>query len=109
MTEVTLVGPQNFEAEVLRSEIPVVVDFWAPGCAVCKRMEPIVRRMAHVFAGQVKIALCNVAEVPDRVQEYRIMASPTLVFFKNGRAVDTLVGYIDEEHLKAHLQAALQA
>lgn len=109
MTDVLNIVQDNFEAEVLRSELPVVVDFWAPGCAVCRRMEPIVRRMAHVFEGQVKIALSNAAEVPDLVQEYQIMASPTLVFFKNGRAVDTLVGYMDEDHLRAHLQTVLEA
>jgi thioredoxin 1 len=107
--ELIQVNPENFEAEVLRSDKPVVVDFWAPGCSVCRLMEPIVRRMAHVFQDRVKITLCNVAEAPDLVQQFQIMASPTLVFFKDGHAVDTLVGYMDEAHLTTHMQTVLQA
>ena len=109
MPEPISVNPQNFEAEVLRSDKPVVVDFWAPACSVCKLMEPIVRRMGHVFEDQVKITLCNVAEAPDIARQFQVMASPTLVFFKNGRAVDTLVGYHDEAHLTAHLRTVLEA
>lgn len=108
MTHPIQVNAENFEAEVLHSDQPVVVDFWAPACSVCRLMEPIVQRMAHVFADRVKITLCNAAEAPEIAQQYHVMASPTFVFFKNGEAVDTLVGYHDEAHFSAHLQTVLQ-
>lgn len=103
------INAQNFEAEVLQSETPVVVDFWAPACSVCQLMEPIVHRMANVFHGQVKITLCNAAEAPELAAQYHVMASPTFIFFKNGQAVDSLVGYHDEAHFTAHLEKVLAA
>jgi thioredoxin 1 len=109
MEGVISVGSENWAREVIQSPQPVVVDFWAPSCAVCRSMEPIIHRMAHVFADQVRIAICNVAEVPDIAQRYHVMASPTLVFFKNGQVVDTLVGYLDEDHLTQKLNEVLEA
>jgi thioredoxin 1 len=109
MEGVISVGYENWAQEVVDSAAPVVVDFWAPGCAVCRSMEPIIHRMTHVFADRVKIAICNVAECPDIAQRYHVMASPTLVFFKGGHPVDTLVGYLDEAHLTEKLQEVLEA
>lgn len=103
------INAENFEAEVLQSETPVVVDFWAPMCNVCQLMEPIVHRMANIFHDQVKITLCNAAEAPELAAQYNVMASPTFVFFKNGAVVDSLVGYHDEAHFTAHLQTVLAA
>ena len=109
MNTPVLVGSGNWKGEVLQSDRPVVVDFFAPGCQVCQRMEPIVHRMANIYADQVKIALCNVAEAPDIAQELHVMASPTFVFYKRGQVVDTLVGYVDEEHMRSKLQEVLAA
>jgi len=109
MTEPIYINTENFENEVLQSDKPVVVDFWAPACSVCALMEPIVHRMAHVFADQVKITFCNAAEAPQLVEKYQVMASPTFIFFKNGQQVDSLVGYHDEAHFTAHLQKVLAA
>jgi len=103
------VGSSNFEQEVLKAEKPVMVDFFAPSCLECRRLEPVVHQMAVVFEDQVKIAFLNVTEAPELAERYRIMASPTLVFFKNGEAVDTLIGYQDAAHLRTHLHQVIQA
>jgi thioredoxin 1 len=103
------VGSNNFEQEVLKAEKPVMVDFFAPSCLECRRLEPVVHQMAVAFHDQAKIAFLNVAEAPEIAEEYHIMASPTLVFFKDGQPVDTLIGYQDSAHLTAHLQHVLQA
>ena len=109
MTTPVFVGTENFETEVLSAEKPVMVDFFAPSCLECRRLEPVVHQMARVFHEEVKIAFLNVAEAPEIAAQYHIMASPTLVFFKNGQPVDTLIGYQDAAHLTAHLQQVLQA
>jgi thioredoxin 1 len=105
----TILRANDFEREVLQADKPVMVDFVAPGCSECRRLEPVVHQMSHVFQDRVKITLLNVADAPDIAEEYKIMASPTLVFFKNGQAVDTLFGYQDAAHLEAHLERVLLA
>ena len=103
------VGTENFEREVLQAEKPVMVDFVTPSCLECRRLEPVVHQMARVFQDECKVAFLNVEEAPDLAAQYQIMHSPTLVFFKNGQPVDTLIGYQDAAHLTAHLQHVLQA
>jgi thioredoxin 1 len=103
------VGTENFEREVLEAPKPVLVDFFVPSCMECRRLEPVVQQMAQVFQEQVKIAFLNVEQAPEIAARYQVLHSPTLVFFKDGRPVDTLIGYQDTGHLAAHLQQVLQA
>lgn len=89
----------NFEQEVLNSDVPVVVDFYADWCGPCKMMAPIVDQVAEEYAGKVKIGKINVDENIELAQKYRVMSIPTFVFFKNGEAVATVVGGMSKNDL----------
>ena len=89
----------NFEQEVLNSDVPVVVDFYADWCGPCKMMAPIVDQIATEYAGKVKIGKINVDENIELAQKYRVMSIPTFVFFKNGEAVATVVGGMSKNDL----------
>jgi thioredoxin 1 len=103
------VGTENFEREVLQAEKPVMVDFFTPTCLSCRRLEPVAHQMSRVFRDEVKIAFLNVEDAPEIAQRYQVMQSPTLLFFKEGRPVDILIGFQDSEHLTAHLHQVLRA
>ena len=82
----------NFEEEVLNSEIPVLVDFYADWCGPCKMMAPIVESLAESFDGKVKVGKLNIDEEMDIAQKYRVMSIPTFIVFKGGQALETSVG-----------------
>lgn len=88
----------NFEEEVLNSDIPVLVDFWASWCMPCKMMAPIVEEIAKIKEGSVKVCKVNVDEEPELASKYGIMSIPTFLVFKNGKNVNMTVGVqnIDE-------------
>lgn len=109
MTTAVFVNSGNFQQEVLKAEGPVLVDFFTPNCLECRRLEPVIHHLAQAFQGQAKICLLNVAEAPELAEQYRVMHSPTLVFFKAGQPVDTLLGYHDSERITDHLQQVLEA
>ncbi len=92
MAEVGHVTGSNFEAEVLNSDIPVLVDFWAPWCAPCHMVAPIVEKIAERFAGKLKVVKLNVDEAPELANQYRIRGIPALLLFKNGEVVNQLIG-----------------
>ncbi len=94
----------SFEAEVLKSEKPVLVDFWAPWCGPCKAIAPVVEDLAKHYAGKIKFAKCNVDNNPVTPGKYGIKAIPTLIFFKNGNVVNQITGMV----AKAKLEEALQ-
>lgn len=102
MSEVTL-SDQNFNAEVLESPLPVLVDFWAPWCGPCKVVGPIVEELASELASKVKIGKLNVDDHPQTASQYGVMSIPTLMVFKGGKVVDQLIG----AQSKAKLQAVL--
>ncbi len=82
----------NFKREVLKSEQPVLVDFWADWCAPCRRIAPVIEELAHEFDGRATIAKVNVDEEPELARHYGIRSIPSLLFFRSGEAVDRLSG-----------------
>ncbi len=95
----------NFEKEVLKSEIPVVVDFYADWCGPCKMMGPYVAAMEPLYQGKVKIGKLNVDDAADIAERYHVMSIPTLLFFKNGEVVGSSVGLIPKETLQEKIEA----
>ncbi len=82
----------NFQQEVLSSEVPVLVDFWAPWCAPCRMLSPTVDAIAREMAGKVKVCKVNIDEQPELAEQFHVMSIPTLLVFKEGRLVDSSVG-----------------
>lgn len=97
----------NFEAEVLKDNGVVMVDFFAPWCGPCKMMAPTIEKLANEYAGKVKIGAINVDENSEVSMKYQIQSIPTLIFFKKGEMVDKLVGFQSEDNLKAKLNGLL--
>jgi thioredoxin len=92
MTKPTNVTDATFEAEVLKSDIPVVVDFWATWCAPCRAIAPILEELAGVYEGRIKVVKLDADANFDSVRAYGITTIPTMNFFKNGKLVKSVVG-----------------
>ncbi|MAL02446.1 thioredoxin TrxA [Neopusillimonas maritima] len=97
----------NFEAEVLQSDVPVLVDYWAAWCGPCKMIAPLLDEAAQTFQGRVTIAKLNVDENPDVPAKYGVRGIPTLMLFKNGEAAVTKVGAMSKSQLNSFLEEAL--
>ena len=98
---------QNFEQEVLKSDIPVLVDFWAVWCTPCKVVDPIVHELAQEYSGKLKVGKLNVDENPEASGSYNVMSIPTLLIFKNGQPVKSMVGAQSKENFKKGIEEAL--
>tara|TARA_R110002126_G_scaffold3477_1_gene19801 strand:+ start:6170 stop:6496 length:327 start_codon:yes stop_codon:yes gene_type:complete len=97
----------NFEAEVLNSDKPVLVDFWAEWCGPCRMIGPVVEEMAGEYDGKAKIGKVNVDNNPEISVKYGIRSIPALLIFKNGEVVDQIVGAVPKPHLTKQLDAQL--
>ena len=97
----------NFKEEVLESEIPVLVDFFASWCGPCKMMGPIIEEVAKEYEGKVKIGKLDIDESPKTTQENRIVSVPTMILFKNGAKDDMRIGAIPREELKQWIEEAI--
>ncbi|HVZ82583.1 MAG TPA: thioredoxin [Terracidiphilus sp.] len=101
------VSDATFEQEVLHSEQPVLVDFWAVWCGPCKAIAPVVDSLATAYAGKLKVAKVNVDENGATPSRYGIRGIPTLLFFKGGKVADQVVGYVPQNVIEEKVQRLL--
>lgn len=97
----------NFAAEVLQSDIPVLVDFYADWCGPCKMMAPIIKELAEAYAGKIKIGKLNVDENPNAAVQFKVMSIPTFLLFQNGEKVNAVSGAVPKKELEALLNQML--
>ncbi|MDD3896634.1 MAG: thioredoxin [Candidatus Peribacteraceae bacterium] len=102
------ISDAEFEAEVLKSDTPVLVDFFANWCGPCKAMLPVVEELAGEYEGKVKVVKINVDEAAETPAQFGVMSIPTFIIFKKGAPVSTFVGVKSKEDIKKELDAALE-
>jgi thioredoxin 1 len=107
MTEPQHVTDSDFEQEVLESETPVLVDFWAEWCAPCKMVAPVLDELAGEYDGKIKFTKVDVDANPQTAMKYGIRSIPTLLVFKGGSPVDQVVGAVPKAEIKKRLDSAL--
>jgi thioredoxin 1 len=107
MSQAQAVNDETFDAEVLKSTVPVLVDFWAAWCGPCRAIAPIVDELAKEYAGRLKVVKLDTDEAGDTTQRYQVMSIPTLLLFKDGQPVERLMGALPKAaivgRLKTHL------
>ncbi len=98
-----VITKENFEKEVLKSDIPVLVDFWAAWCGPCKMLAPTIEELAKEYEGKAKVGKINIDEQPELASKYGIMSIPTVLVFKEGNVAAQSVGFVPKEKLVAML------
>lgn len=98
---------ETFETEVIQSDVPVVVDFWAAWCGPCRLINPIIEALADAYEGKAKIAKVNIDDYEDLASQYHIMGVPTLLFFKDGKLIDRTEGVIPKEAIAERIDGLL--
>ena len=101
------IDDNSFDAEILKSDKPSVVDFWAPWCGPCKAIGPVIEDLAGTYGEQVKFTKCNVDDNPVTPGKYGIKAIPTLIFFKEGKVVDQITGMVAKSKLEESIKNLL--
>jgi thioredoxin 1 len=104
---VTEINDQSFENEVIKCGMPVVVDFWAPWCGPCRMLAPVTEKLAEEYSGRVKFCKFNVDENPEMARKYQVMSIPLLLFFKDGKQVDSVLGAVPEGEIRPKVEALL--
>ena len=100
MSKVVELSTQNFEQEVLKSDKPVLVDFWAQWCAPCRMVAPVVEEIAKEYKEKLKVCKINVDQAPNTASKYGVMSIPTLAVFKNGKVVNKVIGALPKNELE---------
>jgi len=98
----------EFEKEVINSELPVLVDFWAPWCGPCRMIAPVIDEISAKYEGKVKIVKLNTDENPKTPSDYQISAIPTLLFFKSGKVVKEIVGITPKEEIEKVIEEIIK-
>lgn len=98
----------NFGAEVLKSNLPVLVDFWAEWCGPCRMIGPVIGEIAREYAGSLKVCKVNVEEAPKTASEYGVMNIPTIMIIKGGQVVDKAVGALPKKDIVAKISAHIK-
>lgn len=106
-TEISLTDV-NFEQEVLKSDKPVLVDFWAEWCGPCLMVAPVVEEISREYQGRLKVCKLNVDGAPHTASNYGIMSIPTLAIFKNGKVVDKVIGAVSKTELESAIKPHMQ-
>jgi thioredoxin 1 len=105
MGAVMEVTDADFEQQVLKSDLPVLVDFWAPGCPPCAALAPILEKMAGELSSQAKFVKVNAAQERQTAAKYRIQAVPTVMIFKNGEIADSAIGFQPDQEIRRRIGA----
>ncbi len=101
------VSDETFEKEILQSDLPALVDFWASWCGPCRAIAPVVEELSEDYSGKVKVAKLNVDESPKTPGQYGIRAIPTLILFKGGEMVDQITGAVSKAHIEEAMKKVL--
>jgi thioredoxin 1 len=105
MANLTAVTDSSFEEEVMKAELPVLVDFWAEWCGPCRMVAPVVEELANDTEGRLKVTKLDVDSNPDTARQYGVMSIPTLMLFKEGQPVERIVGFVPKAQLWKRLES----
>ncbi|MDD5688559.1 MAG: thioredoxin [Elusimicrobia bacterium] len=103
----TILSDANFDSEVLKATLPVLVDFWATWCGPCQMIAPVIEEIAKEFEGKLKVGKLNVDENQSTSAQFEVSAIPTLLIFKNGKVVKKIVGFSNKQKLVADINSIL--
>ena len=109
MADIVETNEASFQADVVETDTPVLVDFWAPWCGPCKMVAPVVEELADDYAGRLKVAKVNVDDNPQLAMKYGIRGIPTLLIFKDGEVAEQIVGFLPKPALAAKVDGVLGA
>ena len=104
---VIVVSAENFDSEVLQSDVPVLVDFWAPWCGPCRMIAPLIDELSREYEGKIKAVKLNTDESPSVATEYGIRSIPTVMIFKGGEKMDTVIGAVPKSTLTSTIEKYL--